>query len=88
MFENDKFFNNCTQIEKDEILNSKSTGAATLSTGKWHGWIQNCPQCKELRITGCSACGCGHCYTCNYRFTCLPWFAILDKVEILNVKFE
>lgn len=34
--------------------------------------IKVCPQCQVIRKTSCCACGCGHCYTCNYRWCCLP----------------
>lgn len=35
------------------------------------GAINTCPTCKEQRITDCIACGCGHCFTCGYRFSCV-----------------
>lgn len=38
----------------------------------WHGDIKHCPTCNDMRITSCCACGCGSCYTCNYRFSCRP----------------
>ena len=37
-----------------------------------YGWKQYCPQCKEIRNTTCSTCGCGRCLTCDYRFSCMP----------------
>lgn len=32
----------------------------------------HCPDCEVERETTCSACGCGSCLTCGYRFSCNP----------------
>jgi hypothetical protein len=36
------------------------------------GELRHCPTCNDMRITGCSACGCGSCYVCHHKFTCRP----------------
>ncbi len=36
------------------------------------GEIKNCPECKKIVKTTCTACGCGSCIECGYRFSCLP----------------
>lgn len=73
----DKFFNEkldyfqeAKLIEKLEKQNWRS-GAGSVDD-IWHGEIKVCPECEKLRVTGCSACGCGNCFTCNYRFRCGP----------------
>jgi len=49
------------------------------------GEYKFCPTCKKFRITSCSACGCGHCYTCNHGFTCMPTFNISQLPAINNI---
>lgn len=43
--------------------------------------IKVCPQCQVIRKTLCCACGCGHCYTCNYRWWCLPPYRYDNTVK-------
>ncbi len=42
------------------------------SHGSNKGEIKWCPGCKQIRQTSCSACGCGSCANCGYRWTCMP----------------
>ena len=46
--------------------------AYTDKNGKYH-YICYCPTCKKLRFTNRSACMCGSCETCGYRWTCMPY---------------
>jgi hypothetical protein len=91
----DKFYLECTNQEQSEILkNMENTwGPHRLSTGKWYGEVQYCPKCEAIRITSCHACGCGYCYTCNYRFSCYAFntdtFTITDKqADDMVVRFD
>lgn len=49
----------------------------TISLGRYYsrtnncGEIKWCPQCHQIRQTSCSACGCGNCNVCKYRWTCI-----------------
>lgn len=65
-------------------ISLKKRSATTLPSGKQHGAIQRCPSCKHLRVTSCCACGCGICYTCDYRFTCMP--VVPSKPIYLNLE--
>jgi dUTP pyrophosphatase len=76
----------CKNCKKDWIYKSNKEGYISNSNEKLqnegvcphclkdltYGWKQHCPQCKEIRNTTCSACGCGRCLTCDYRFCCNP----------------
>lgn len=44
------------------------------------GWKQHCPRCNQVRETTCSACGCGNCLTCGYRFCCIAIDRVLGEV--------
>ena len=73
-FTDDKFYQSLTDNEKEiflEKVKNKQTGSGEINN-KWHGEIKYCPTCNDIRTTTCSACGCGSCLTCRYRFTCMP----------------
>lgn len=84
----DKFFqklssNNQELIMKD--LKRKSFGPAAIGKKDdyiHHGDIKVCPKCEKVRVTSCSACGCGNCETCGYRYSCMP------MVNIPNLNFN
>jgi hypothetical protein len=54
------------QIE-ETILNGRY-----VSCQNHNGEIKWCPQCDKIRQTSCSACGCGNCQNCGYRWCCRP----------------
>lgn len=70
----DKFFQGMTEDEKADFLSyigeTGNIGPSFTSSGKHFGYIKNCPQCNDRRVTSCCACGCGSCYTCDYRWIC------------------
>jgi hypothetical protein len=37
-----------------------------------YGYFCFCPTCDKFRMTDRCACMCGSCYTCGYRWTCMP----------------
>ncbi len=82
MFENDKWFHEQSpEVQRGILANvEKGMYGASKVDDVGYGFIQMCPQCKEIRVTGCCACGCGHCLTCNYRFFCRP-VPIVDATE-------
>lgn len=74
-----------TKMSKEEFLSQIQATTAKperiqecLDTGRFSGGygargeIKMCPDCKTLRDTTCSACGCGSCVVCNHRWTCMP----------------
>jgi hypothetical protein len=74
-----------TKIDKHEFIQqAKLTSMSdaeinkAVQKGKYYtvfgrnGEIKHCPICKVLRDTSCSACGCGSCSVCNYRWSCMP----------------
>ncbi len=65
-FLDDGYFLSLTEIEKEEFMLSPTHQVAK----KIRGDIKYCPTCGKIRITSCCACGCGNCYTCEYRWTC------------------
>jgi len=71
----DTFFSKLNKEDQDFILNRENSGwkgsPGVTPSGLWYGAIQYCPTCKDTRITSCCACGCGNCYTCNYRWSCV-----------------
>lgn len=69
----DAFYLNLTKEQQEFFLDTLKFHTETKYTHKdyvWHGNVQHCPTCNKTRITSCSACGCGYCYTCNHRFSC------------------
>lgn len=58
------------QYEHDELLKFEPEYITSDGIQKYIGSIQYCPQCKKNRKTSCTACGCGICYSCKYRFVC------------------
>lgn len=84
----DKFYQELTQEQKDYLLDTLKYHTEDNHNNenyKWHGDVQYCPRCKKIRITDCCACGCGHCYTCDYRFSCNSGFNFSEAI-ILNDK--
>jgi len=75
---NDKFFQKLSINNQELIINNlKKKHFCAASVGKgddyiYHGDIKVCPKCQEVRVTSCSACGCGSCETCGYRYSCMP----------------
>lgn len=74
----DEFYRNLSDELKKKIkdnIDSYKWGPSWLDDDYkiWHGEIKHCPTCNDIRITSCCACGCGSCYTCNYRFSCSPY---------------
>jgi hypothetical protein len=64
-----------TQKEIEEvILRGRYMTLSKYSKNKTnnYGEVKWCPDCKRIRQTGCSACGCGSCEACGYRWACLP----------------
>jgi hypothetical protein len=73
----DEFYRNLTDEFKQKVrdnIDAYKWGPKFLDDDHkvWHGEIKHCPTCNDIRITSCCACGCGSCYTCNYRFSCNP----------------
>ena len=71
----DKFYQDLNQEQKDyfiETLKYNTPNSYSQPHYVWHGNIQNCPTCKKMRVTSCSTCGCGNCFTCGYRYSCNP----------------
>lgn len=48
------------------------------------GDIKWCNQCQGVRHTSCSACGCGNCQTCGYRWVCNP-VQNLDPIPLNSI---
>lgn len=67
------FREECKKTTMDRVTtdNVVLIGRYSGSYGKY-GEIKACPSCGALRDTTCSACGCGSCRTCGYRWTCMP----------------
>src|SRR5574343_1218291 len=59
-------------LEEKISTNKFHTDFLDKNMNYWHGTIQDCPQCQKKRVTSSCACGCGNCYTCDYRFCCVP----------------
>lgn len=58
--------------ERPDWMNFKSFGAQYLDDKNNYHWICYCPKCQKLRFTTRSACMCGNCETCDYRWCCFP----------------
>lgn len=75
-WERDKFYLEMSQDEQVEFLDYigqiGNLGPSFIGS-KRIGEIKNCPNCKERRITSCCACGCGSCFTRDYRWCCYGW---------------
>lgn len=62
-------------LTKEEITETILLGTYyTRNTN--YGEIKWCPQCKKIRQTTCSACGCGSCKNCGYRWCCRQDFVL------------
>ena len=59
-------------LTEEEIKDSIFKGRFYTKTSKNGGQIKYCPECKAIRQTSCSACGCGSCETCNHSWVCQP----------------
>lgn len=84
-FHNDKKFNEFTAEQITTFLR-KPNGPQFISTDCWIGEVKECPTCKKKRITSCCACGCGTCYTCDYRWTCMPNYISDNLITPLPTK--
>lgn len=73
-------------IKPSEVLQKLTDLTATESN--YIGWIQNCPKCQEKVQTTCSACGCGRCLVCDYRFVCNPYYQNPNDHVITTLPFE
>lgn len=86
----DEFYRNLSDELKQKVRDN--IAACKLSPNflddnhkVWHGDIKHCPTCNDIRITSCCACGCGSCYTCNFRFCCTPYFPPLESSVLKGV---
>lgn len=61
------------------------------------GEVKYCPTCEAERMTSCATCGCGTCYTCGYRWVCVPTYqselvsqnsnvVFVNKQKVLSLK--
>jgi hypothetical protein len=69
----DKYYLELSDKGKEILLKKmegKEFACANSVLDVWHGEIKCCPKCEKIRVTGCSACGCGSCMTCGYRWSC------------------
>jgi len=68
--------------EQTKNLLTEAEIEETISSGRYftrnrgYGEIKWCPNCKKIRQTTCSACGCGDCKNCAYRWVCYGFIKV------------
>ncbi len=91
--DSDAFYSTLTEEEKSSfrlLINSGKTGPGTVPNKNWmeekyFGEIRHCPACNMTRVTTCSACGCGSCKTCQYRWSCIYPTPTQPKINMESV---
>ena len=83
---------NCKYIElENNNYQGRCNDCGLDFTSSFCGIIHDCPRCNKKCKTSCSACGCGNCLECGYRFFCSPPIQINQILAYnitTNINFE
>lgn len=80
-----EFIKQCTDVGFDWSKIQEFLNQGYYMVQHRNGEVKYCPKCSKIRQTSCSACGCGSCSICGYRWVCRSNGPFTTDVNNINV---